>query len=377
MELDINDLKESMDFLNGLYDNVTSAIFIADHEPRIYSFNDAFKTLFYKPEDQILQQLCGNAMGCIFTVREQKECGSTSNCKDCILRESILKTFVEKVPVYKEKLVREFCINNTVIKKHFIFTTRYIQYRGDDMILVIVDDVTELEEQKLLIETQNKNLKVLINNLTAEMVQAAYELDTEKMEKEILLKELHHRVGNSLQLISSLINLQRSNMVNEEAQEKFLDTESRIQAIKLVYNQLLKEKKLQKIHMKSYIESLMNSITVNIDRRTVFITVHFDIDDIYLPLNTAMPLGLIVNEAIIGILENTDSQSRKILFEISLRKIAKGMNLAISVKDARLLPSFHELHENLSMELIRALAGQIGGTYDYDTSNGLKVQVNF
>jgi len=51
MELDINDLKESMDFLNGLYDNVTSAIFIADHEPRIYSFNDAFKTLFYKPED--------------------------------------------------------------------------------------------------------------------------------------------------------------------------------------------------------------------------------------------------------------------------------------------------------------------------------------
>jgi hypothetical protein len=66
-----------------LYQNVTSAIFIADSEARIFSFNDAFRTLFYKREDQLLKELCGNAMGCIFAVEEGKDCSSglTARCR--------------------------------------------------------------------------------------------------------------------------------------------------------------------------------------------------------------------------------------------------------------------------------------------------------
>jgi len=115
LEISVSDLKESNHFLNDLYQNVTAAIFLADSEARIYNFNDAFRTLFYKQEDQLLKELCGNAMGCVFAEEEGKDCGSTSNCKSYILRECILKSFTDKVPLYKERMTRRFYINDEVL----------------------------------------------------------------------------------------------------------------------------------------------------------------------------------------------------------------------------------------------------------------------
>ena len=66
MQLNLDDLKESNEFLNSLYSHVTSAIFLADSDARIYHFNNIFKTLFYKEEDEIIYQLCGNVIVCIF-----------------------------------------------------------------------------------------------------------------------------------------------------------------------------------------------------------------------------------------------------------------------------------------------------------------------
>jgi len=130
LEISVSDLKESNHFLNDLYQNVTAAIFLADSEARIYNFNDAFRTLFYKQEDQLLKELCGNAMGCVFAEEEGKDCGSTSNCKSYILRECILKSFTDKVPVYKERMTRRFYINDEVIEKHFILPPNTLPIRA-------------------------------------------------------------------------------------------------------------------------------------------------------------------------------------------------------------------------------------------------------
>jgi sigma-B regulation protein RsbU (phosphoserine phosphatase) len=149
MPLEISELKESNDFLNTLLDHITSAVFIADKNMRIHSVNNALQTLFYAKEDRILGQLLGNAVGCGFAVLEGAVCGTTSHCDQCLLRHSLFRSFTEKVPTYNEKIKREFYIDNKPILKYLQFSTRYIKYHGEEMVMIIVDDITETETQRM------------------------------------------------------------------------------------------------------------------------------------------------------------------------------------------------------------------------------------
>lgn len=145
----IEDLKESNAFLTALLDNLVSGIFIVDKDIRIRSFNDSFKALFQKQQEKILGELCGNALGCEYTVLEGKDCGDTIHCKGCKLRDSLLKSFTEKVPAYKEKLFRNFYIDGELVKKYFQYTAKYVTFNNEEMVLIIVDDISELMEANL------------------------------------------------------------------------------------------------------------------------------------------------------------------------------------------------------------------------------------
>lgn len=147
--LNISNLKESNAVLNTLLENLVSAVFVVDKNICIQSFNDSFKALFRKPEDKILGELCGNALGCVYTVDEAKKCGDTSNCQHCTLRDSLLKAFTNKVPTYKAQLFRKFYINNKEFTKYFLYSSKYVTYNNEEMVLVIVDDITELMEANL------------------------------------------------------------------------------------------------------------------------------------------------------------------------------------------------------------------------------------
>lgn len=216
MNLDVDDLKESLSFLNSLYANVTSAIFLADGDARIVSFNDSFHALFHKPEDMIIGELCGNALGCIFQVEEGVDCGLASNCGHCELRTNIVRSFTEKVPVYKDTMVRDFVICGRVLRKHFVFTTKYEVYQGVEYVLVIVDDVTELvtvreelEQRNSDLTKRNAALEKALRELARQLSASLSELDFAWLDRDILSRELRHRVGNNLQVISSLLRYDR------------------------------------------------------------------------------------------------------------------------------------------------------------------------
>jgi len=176
MSLDFGDLRESNDFLNALIDNITSAIFIVDGDVKIRNFNDPFQALFQKDEDKILGERCGNVIGCAFTVDQSKDCGETKNCNECELRRSILRSFFEKVPTYREKIVRDFYIQGEKISKYFQFSTKYIQWGQETMVLIIVDDITALETQKLILEQQNRELEDLNRQKNEFCGMAAHDL---------------------------------------------------------------------------------------------------------------------------------------------------------------------------------------------------------
>jgi signal transduction histidine kinase len=176
MSLDFRDLRESNDFLNVLINNITSAIFLVDRDVKIRNFNDPFQALFQKDEDKILGERCGNVIGCAFTVDQSKDCEETKNCNECELRRSILKSFLEKVPTYRGKIVRDFYIQGEKISKYFQFSTKYIQWGHETMVLIIVDDITALETQKLILEQQNMELEDLSRQKNEFCGMAAHDL---------------------------------------------------------------------------------------------------------------------------------------------------------------------------------------------------------
>ncbi|MDM8162177.1 PAS domain-containing sensor histidine kinase [Labilibaculum sp. K2S] len=176
MSISLKSLKESNEFLNILFNNITSAIFILDKHTRVKSVNESFTLLFQKREEKILGNLCGNSLGCQYTVDENALCGETSHCKNCKLRSDLLLTMCQKVPVNGRKLTRGFYSNNQKETKHFLYSTRHIQYDGDEYILVIVDDHTELENNRNKLEEQNETLRVLNEQKSKFIGIAAHDL---------------------------------------------------------------------------------------------------------------------------------------------------------------------------------------------------------
>jgi len=170
LSINLTDLKESNGFLNVLFNNITSAIFIVDGEARIQNFNDSFGMLF-QGED-FIGKLCGDGIGCAFSVEENKECGKTSYCGNCILRKAFMKSFTEKVPTFHERLERDFYISGKKIKKYFQYTTKYINYNNQEMVVIIVDDISQLEEQKKELKIQNGEL-IKLNDQKNELLGVA------------------------------------------------------------------------------------------------------------------------------------------------------------------------------------------------------------
>lgn len=157
MAVELSNLRESNEFLNLLMDSIPSAVFLVDRDVRVQQFNQGFRKLFSKDEADLVNQYCGNAIGCAFTVDENQICGKTSNCNNCVLRSSIIGSLVEKAPSFKVKLHRDFYIGGNRLNKHFLFSSMYLTYHDDEMIMIVVDDMTELETQRLnLLEKQER-----------------------------------------------------------------------------------------------------------------------------------------------------------------------------------------------------------------------------
>ena len=376
LQISVSDLKESNLFLNDLYQNVTSAIFIADSEARIYNFNDAFRTLFYKQEDQLLKKLCGNAMGCVFAEEEGKDCGSTSNCKNCVLRECILKSFTEKVPVYKERMTRNFYINDEVIEKHFIFTTKYITYQGEEMILVIVDDITDLEEQRRMIEQHNEALLSILKTRVKEYSQLRQQLSSEKVSSDVLRQELQHRMGNSLQLITSLVSLHSRDKKDGYSDRQFMKIIESIQIIKLMYNNIINETgSALKVNLQTYINSIVTSLQGPEGLLFGHIDFRLEVQALQLGIDGALPLGMILYEVLSNAVIPRQEHAERGTVWIRLNKTSEKQCM-LSVSDEGKAISTRRFQESgLGLQLVYILCEQLHGRCRVET--GKTVQIIF
>lgn len=189
-------------------------------------------------------------------------------------------------------------------------------------------------------------------------------------EKETLLKEVHHRVKNNLQTVSSLLSLQSRSIADEKISNIIKSSQNRVVSMAMVHEMLYKrDDYLSKIELRPYVEELCNYLVRSVKGNTNKIKVNFHIDDHKLSIDTVIPLGLIINETITNALKYgiKDDQAGEIL--ISLRKLSdKRYEMHLGDNGIGYSEDIGpETSKSLGLKLIYNLARQLRGSISKDT----------
>ena len=198
-------------------------------------------------------------------------------------------------------------------------------------------------------------------------------------EKEILLKEIHHRVKNNLQIISSLLNLQSNRIENDEISVLLNESKNRIQAIALVHDKLYRSNDFTSINFKEYLLEILNyqkNIYIKPDQE---LKIESNCEDVHLNLDVAVPLGLIASELITNAFKHGFKNISQPLINLELKRINQNQVVLIVSDNGGGLPTDFDINTSttLGMELITALTEQINGSVDFKNENGTHFSVTF
>jgi two-component sensor histidine kinase len=196
-------------------------------------------------------------------------------------------------------------------------------------------------------------------------------------EKEVLLKEVHHRVKNNLQLISSLLNLQARQPSDERSRLLMEESQNRIHSIALVHETLYQSGKLARINLGEYLGTLVQHLTESLIGALSRIRLSVAADKVEVPIDVAIPCGLIVNELVTNAIKHAFPDDRSGSIRVSVRHELQGsMRLVIS-DDGIGLPESVELGRsgNLGMQLVTALIRQLHGHVTVVRHPGTTIEV--
>lgn len=197
-------------------------------------------------------------------------------------------------------------------------------------------------------------------------------------EKEWLIKEIHHRIKNNLQVITSLLSAQSNYLQDEPALKAIRDSQNRIQSISLIHQKLFQSDTVALINIKAYVAELIKFLcdTFHVNQRIKF---DIDIPETELDITQAMPLGLIINEAITNIIKYAFPDNASGIISLSLADCKDG-HYQFKISDNGIgLPAGFDLSStsSLGMTLIKGLGEQLGGTVGIESSNGVHFSLIF
>lgn len=197
-------------------------------------------------------------------------------------------------------------------------------------------------------------------------------------EKELMLKEIHHRVKNNLQVVSSLLRLQSETITDATAIGYLKMSEQRVRSMALIHQQLYRTKDLTKIDFRQYLEELCNYLFFAYDVKRADIGLNLHVDEIYFAIDTALPCGLIVNELVTNSLKHAFRNTKKGEITVSLSKRDNIKNLLMIKDDGSGAAALDfENSTTLGMELVKTLTEQLEGTIEVNTKNGTEISITF
>ncbi len=202
------------------------------------------------------------------------------------------------------------------------------------------------------------------------------------VEKELLLKEIHHRVKNNLQIIKSLLNVQSRYVKDERLQKCFNESRDRIQSIALIHELLYKGQDITLINFPEYIKRLSLYLFESFGISHEKVSLNINAIDVSLSIDIAIPCGLLINELVSNSLKHGFPENQKGNIDISLEFIGENPgNYVLRVKDNGVgFPEGYDLNsdfESLGLRIVKNLTSQLDGTIEFDSKGGTEIIINF
>lgn len=208
--------------------------------------------------------------------------------------------------------------------------------------------------------------------------QAEEQLKASLKEKDVLLQEIHHRVKNNMQIVSSLINLQSRRVQDKRVKEMFKESRDRIKAMALIHEKLYQSKNLAEINLARYVESLVLHLhhIYRVDSNKVHM--QQKVEDVFLDINTAIPFGLILNELLSNALKHAFPGGRQGRILLKLHKNHTKHHLLVKDNGVGFPKDFDfQNPDSLGIQLISDLVEQIGGTIELGRRGGTEFKISF
>lgn len=335
---DITGRKEEEEHLRGvaamlssLIDNLDSGVLVEDNGRKIIHVNEAFKNIFR------------------ISAASQSLLGSDSRLllpQPAPFAERIENIIKAGIPVWGEEL----------------------EYQGRSFLRNYVPMSISQRNQYHLWKYQDNT----------ESRRAEAQIKASLKEKEVLLKEIHHRVKNNLQIISSLLNLQSGEIEDPKASQKFTESQDRVKAMALIHERLYQSGDLATIDFPGYVRNLAAHLFRSYKVNAAAIRMTLKIESVPMSLDVAIPCGLIVNELISNAFKYAFPPPKE--GEIAISFSAEGSNiLKLIVADNGVgFPGDcdPEKTDSLGLKLVRTLTEQLGGTLRYVNRGGFLCEIS-
>jgi PAS domain S-box-containing protein len=213
----------------------------------------------------------------------------------------------------------------------------------------------------------------------SERVRAEEQIKASLREKEVLLKEIHHRVKNNLQVISSMLYLQSKNIQDRQTIEMFQESQYRVRSMALVHEWLYQSPDLARIDFAEYVRSLANHLFQSYGVNANVIQLKINVDDVSLGVNTAIPCGLIINELVSNSLKHAFSDGREGEICIEVRVDRDGKHTLMVSDNGVGFPEDLDFRDagSLGLQLVNTLVDQLEGTIELDRSGGTAFKIMF
>jgi two-component sensor histidine kinase len=232
----------------------------------------------------------------------------------------------------------------------------------------------QLRAQQREINQKNEHLSELLSEQDSLLRQKDKLLE----EKERLLKEIHHRVKNNLQVVMSLLNLQADSLEDEVALSAIQESQHRMQAIALIHQKLYQSQGVARIPMASFIQEMIAYLHGFFCPPQPIGTA-LDVEPIQLDIAQAVPVGLIINEAVTNAFKYASPQGRTGTIRLSLHRLAATTYELVIADDGVGLPASYDpaRSRSLGMTLLHGFSDQLGGELTITSRSGLTIRLVF
>jgi two-component sensor histidine kinase len=221
--------------------------------------------------------------------------------------------------------------------------------------------------------------KALLEKTQREVLRSEQTVRASLREKEVLLKEIHHRVKNNLQVISSLLNLQARYLPDPAARAIFSQSQNRVQSIALVHERLYESADLSHVNFGKYLSVLLENVFDTHDAASRGLTKIIDVGDANLTVDVAIPCGLIVNELVTNALKHAFPGGRTGTVRVSLRQNPDGaMDLTVQDDGVGMPPGIDPRNTvSLGLDLVVTFAEQLNAEMDIVSEHGTSFRFRF